>query len=118
MRQIYTRADPNVTTRVTVPVLWDTQTNTIVSNESYEIIRMFNSAFDDITGNRLDFWPEAERAEIEDVNDRIYNSLNNGVYRCGFAQTQGVYEAAVCELFETLDWLEARLQKKSLSDGR
>ena len=109
MRDIYTRADPKVSGRVTVPVLWDTQRETIVSNESSEIIRMFNSAFDGITGNKLDFWPEAQRAAIEDVNARIYDTLNNGVYKSGFATTQAAYEAAVRPLFDTLDWLEARL---------
>ena len=109
MRDIYTLADPKVSGRVTVPVLWDTQRETIVSNESSEIIRMFNSAFDGITGNKLDFWPEAQRAAIEDVNARIYDTLNNGVYKSGFATTQAAYEAAVRPLFDTLDWLEARL---------
>ena len=112
MRDIYTRADPKVSGRVTVPVLWDTQRETIVSNESSEIIRMFNSAFDGITGNKLDFWPEAQRAAIEDVNARIYDTLNNGVYKSGFATTQAAYEAAVRPLFDTLDWLEARLASR------
>ncbi len=109
MRDIYTRAEPKLSGRVTVPVLWDTQRETIVSNESSEIIRMFNSAFDGITGNKLDFWPEAQRAAIEAVNARIYDTLNNGVYKSGFATTQAAYEAAVRPLFDTLDWLEARL---------
>ena len=81
LHQVYTAARPGVTTRVTVPVLWDKRTGTIVSNESSEIIRMFNSAFDGITGNTLDFWPEEMRDEIEDVNERIYSTFNNGVYR-------------------------------------
>ncbi len=110
--EIYTRAQPDVTTRVTVPILWDKQTDTIVSNESSEIIRMFNSAFDGITGNKLDFWPEGMRAEIEAVNTRIYNTFNNGVYRCGFATTQAAYDAAVGPLFETMDWLEERLSTR------
>jgi putative glutathione S-transferase len=109
LRDIYLRADPNATTRVTVPVLWDKERETIVSNESAEIIRMFNSAFDHITGNTLDFWPESLRDAIAPVNDRIYDTLNNGVYKAGFASTQEAYEAAVRPLFETLDWLEARL---------
>ena len=113
MRDIYVKSDPAVTTRVTVPVLWDRQRKTIVSNESSEIIRMFNSAFNGATGNSDDYWPEALRAAIEPVNDRIYDTLNNGVYKSGFATTQKAYDAAVAPLFDSLDWLEARL-----SDGR
>jgi glutathionyl-hydroquinone reductase len=111
MHQIYTRAVPDVTTRVTVPVLWDKEQATIVSNESSEIIRMFNSAFDEITGNRDDFWPAELRTDIESVNERIYSTLNNGVYKCGFATSQSAYEAAVGPLFDTLDWLEDCLGK-------
>ena len=111
-REIYQRAQPDVTTRVTVPILWDKQTGTIVSNESSEIIRMFNSAFDGITGNTLDFWPDKMRDDIEMVNSRIYSTFNNGVYRCGFATTQAAYDDAVEALFETMDWLEARLSMK------
>ena len=107
--EVYTRVDPNITTRVTVPILFDKERNTIVSNESSEIIRMFNSAFDGITGNMADFWPTEIRDEIELVNDRIYNTLNNGVYKSGFATTQEAYDAAVNPLFDTLDWLEERL---------
>ena len=112
LREIYLKADPGVSGRVTVPVLWDRVRETIVSNESSEIIRMFNSAFDGITGNSLDFWPEARRDEIEAVNARIYDTLNNGVYKCGFATTQAAYDAAVAPLFETMDWLEARLSER------
>ncbi|MDF1727611.1 MAG: glutathione S-transferase family protein [Sulfitobacter sp.] len=108
-RDIYTKADPNFTGRVTVPILWDKKAETIVSNESSEIIRMLNSAFDEITGNDDDYWPENLRTEIEPVNERIYETLNNGVYKAGFATTQEAYEAAVYPLFETLDWLEERL---------
>jgi len=110
LRDIYTRADPGVSGRVTVPILWDKAQNTIVSNESSEIIRMFNSAFDGLTGNTVDYWPPELRADIEPVNERIYNTLNNGVYKCGFATTQAAYDAAVIELFDTLDWLENRLK--------
>lgn len=110
-RDIYTRADPKFTGRVTVPILWDTERNTIVSNESSEIIRMFNSAFDAVTGNTLDFWPAALQDDIAPVNDRIYTTLNNGVYKCGFATSQDAYDAAVVPLFETLDWIEDRLSK-------
>jgi glutathionyl-hydroquinone reductase len=95
--------------RVTVPVLWDTQSETIVSNESSEIIRMFNSAFDGITGDAGDFCPEALRGEIDAVNARTYRDLNNGVYRAGFARTQGAYEEAFDEVFACLDWMEERL---------
>mmetsp|Transcript_28335 Transcript_28335/g.52879 ORF Transcript_28335/g.52879 Transcript_28335/m.52879 type:complete len:329 (-) Transcript_28335:1007-1993(-) len=108
-RDIYTKADAGFSGRVTVPILWDTERETIVSNESSEIIRMFNSAFDGITGNSDDYWPEALRAEIAPVNDRIYDTLNNGVYKSGFATTQAAYDAAVHPLFDTLDWLEERL---------
>jgi len=107
--QVYTRVDPNVTTRVTVPILFDKERDTIVSNESSEIIRMFNSAFDGVTSNTADFWPMALRGEIEHVNARIYDTVNNGVYKAGFATTQSAYEAAVIPLFQSLDWLEERL---------
>jgi len=110
MKDLYLMADPDFNGVVTVPVLWDKQNNTIVSNESSEIIRMFNSAFNGLTGNTDDYYPEALRPEIDEVNDRIYNSLNNGVYRSGFATTQAAYESAVNELFETLDYLENRLE--------
>jgi putative glutathione S-transferase len=109
LRDIYTKTDPGVSGRVTVPILYDTQRGTIVSNESAEIIRMFNSAFDDLTGNRLDFWPEALRDGIEEVNARIYDTVNNGVYKAGFATTQAAYDAGVRPLFDTLDWLEDHL---------
>ncbi|MEX0329698.1 MAG: glutathione S-transferase family protein [Ruegeria sp.] len=107
--QIYTKADPTYSGRVTVPILWDKERETIVSNESSEIIRMFNSAFDGITGNTGDYWPEALRDDIEAVNTRIYSDVNNGVYKSGFATTQEAYDAAVNPLFDTLDWLEERL---------
>ena len=108
LREIYLKADPQISGRVTVPVLWDKVNETIVSNESSEIIRMFNSAFDGITGNTDDFWPEELREAIEPVNDRIYETLNNGAYRSGFATTQEAYDEAVGLLFDTLDWLEDR----------
>lgn len=110
-RDIYTKADPKISGRVTVPILWDKHRKTIVSNESSEIIRMFNSAFDEITGNTADFWPQDLRADIEPVNARIYDTLNNGVYKSGFATTQAAYDTAVTELFDTLDWLESRLSQ-------
>lgn len=104
--QVYQHADPGFSGRVTVPILWDLQRNTIVSNESSEIIRMFNSAFDAFAGNpEADFYPAPLRAEIDAVNERVYHTLNNGVYRSGFATSQDAYNAAVTELFETMDWL-------------
>ena len=108
-RDIYLKADPKVTCRVTVPILWDKRRETIVSNESSEIIRMFNSAFDGITGNTVDYWPAALRDAIEPVNARIYDTINNGVYRAGFATTQSAYEEAALALFDSLDWLDDRL---------
>lgn len=111
-RDIYIKADPMASGRVTVPILWDRQRETIVSNESSEIIRMLNSAFNDLTGDTQDFWPVALRDEIEDVNTRVYDAVNNGVYKSGFATTQEAYEAAVVPLFDSLDWLEDRLSKQ------
>ena len=117
MHQIYTKAKPDYTGRVTVPVLWDKQQGTIVSNESSEIIRMFNSAFNGLTGNELDFYPEDLRGRIDEVNERVYHTLNNGVYKCGFATTQEAYEEAFGELFDTLDWLEDILAKQAFLAG-
>ena len=112
MHQIYTAADSTYTGRVTVPVLWDKKTDTIVSNESSEIIRMLNSAFDNVGASPGDYYPENFRDEIDAVNARVYDTLNNGVYKSGFATTQLAYEEAVYPLFETLDWLEVRLSMK------
>lgn len=111
-RDIYLKADPQASGRVTVPILWDTQRETIVSNESSEIIRMLNSAFDGLTGNSDDFWPVALQDEIEAVNERVYDTVNNGVYKSGFATTQDAYDAAVGPLFDSLDWLEDRLSRQ------
>ncbi|THD72021.1 glutathione S-transferase family protein [Thalassobius vesicularis] len=111
LRDVYLKARPDMSGRVTVPVLWDTQTQTIVSNESAEIIRMFNSAFDGLTGDRQDFWPAPLRDRIEALNTRIYDTVNNGVYKAGFATTQSAYDAAVRPLFDSLDWLEAHLSQ-------
>jgi len=108
-RDIYLKAKPDMSGRVTVPILWDKQQNTIVSNESSEIIRMFNNAFDKITGNSQDYWPIQLRSAMEPINDRIYDTINNGVYKCGFATSQTAYDAAVGPLFDSLDWLEAHL---------
>ena len=109
LHQIYTRADPSYSGRVTVPVLWDKQEGTIVSNESSEIIRMLNTAFDEWGDASVDLFPAGFHEEIDAVNERVYASVNNGVYRAGFATTQDAYEEAVVPLFETLDWLEQRL---------
>ncbi|MGY5614047.1 glutathione S-transferase family protein [Vibrio brasiliensis] len=109
LHQIYTQAKADYTGRVTVPVLWDKKHNTIVSNESSEIIRMFNSEFNHITGNMDDYYPEHERALIDEWNAYIYPNVNNGVYRCGFATTQDAYEEAYEGLFASLDRLDAHL---------
>lgn len=110
--QIYLAADPSYTGRVTTPVLWDKRTRTIVNNESSEIIRMFNAAFDEVGARPGDYYPADLRGEIDTLNERIYESVNNGVYKAGFATTQAAYEDAVGPLFETLDWLEARLSQR------
>ncbi len=108
-RNIYTRADPTFTGRVTVPILWDKTNETIVSNESSEIIRMFNSAFNVITGNADDYWPEPQRDAIKTINSRVYDTVNNGVYKCGFATSQDAYDEAVQPLFDSLEWIEGIL---------
>lgn len=110
LHQRYTADDARYTGRVTVPVLWDKQEQRIVNNESAELIRIFNRAFDDLTGSTLDLCPEPLQAEIDSLNERIYPRVNNGVYRAGFASTQKAYEAAFDELFNELDWLEDRLR--------
>ncbi|CAH1579356.1 glutathione S-transferase family protein [Vibrio jasicida] len=109
MHQIYTQAKSDYTGRVTVPVLWDKKTNTIVSNESSEIIRMFNSEFNDLTDNNDDYYPEQLQSVIDQWNDYIYPNVNNGVYRCGFATTQEAYEEAFDSLFAALDKIDAHL---------
>lgn len=117
MYQVYTAAMPDYSGRVTVPVLWDKKTQTIVSNESPEIIRMFNSAFDNVGAKEGDLYPEALRTEIDELNERIYEPINNGVYKCGFATTQEAYEEALGPLFDTLDWLDKRLAKQRYLTG-
>jgi putative glutathione S-transferase len=118
LHQVYKHADANFSGRITVPVLWDLQRNTVVSNESSEIIRMLNSAFNEFAKYpQLDFHPEALRSEIDPINERIYRTLNNGVYRSGFARSQEVYDAAVTELFDTLDWLEDHLSTQRYLAG-
>ncbi len=119
LHQVYTKADPNYTGRVTVPILWDKNTGTIVNNESSEIIRMLNSAFNAYGKAEIDFYPEDLRAEIDTVNERVYHTVNNGVYKSGFATSQDAYEEAVTALFDSLDWLEERLSsQRYLAGGR
>ncbi|NZA26623.1 glutathione S-transferase family protein [Luteimonas sp. SJ-92] len=110
--QLYAKSDPGYTGRVTVPVLWDKQTGRIVSNESADIIRMFNSAFDGVGAASGDYHPPPLRGRIDQVNQRVYDNLNNGVYRAGFARSQEAYDEAVAEVFETLDWLEGLLSEQ------
>lgn len=112
MHQIYTANIRTYSGRCSVPVLWDRASGSIVSNESSEIIRMLNSEFDGLTGNTDNYYPEDLRGQIDEVNDRVYNTLNNGVYRSGFAQSQEAYEDAVTALFDTMDWLEERLSTR------
>ena len=117
LHEIYTRADAHYSGHATVPVLWDQHTQTIVNNELSEIIRMFNSAFDTVGARAGDYYPRDRRDEIDDLNARIYATVNNGVYKAGFATTQAAYEEAVAPLFETLDWLEEHLsQSRFLCD--
>jgi putative glutathione S-transferase len=117
LHEIYSRADTHYSGRASVPVLWDQHTQTIVNNESSEIIRMFNSAFDAVGAAPGDYYPRDKREEIDALNARIYDTLNNGVYKAGFATTQSAYEEAVTPLFETLDWLDDILsQSRFLCD--
>ena len=109
MYEIYRKADPNFNGLVTVPVLWDKQRETIVNNESSDIIRMLNSAFDAYGNADVDFYPQALREEIDAINEPIYNNINNGVYRAGFARNQQAYNLAYTQLFDTMDGLETRL---------
>ena len=119
LREFYVKARPDYTGRVSVPILWDREQNTIVNNESAEIIRMFNSAFDAVGAAQGDYYPEDLKAEIDALNARVYATVNNGVYRAGFATSQEAYEEAFNELFETLDELEARLSgQRFLCGGR
>ena len=117
IHQIYTAADPAYSGRATIPVLWDKQQGTIVSNESSEIIRMFNSAFDGVGARAGDYYPDAKRQEIDALNERIYDTVNNGVYKCGFARSQEAYEESLYPLFETLDVLEERLSGQRFLTG-
>ncbi len=115
--EIYLAVDPKFSGRVTVPVLWDKKRKTIVNNESSEIIRMFNSAFNALTGNAADFYPQALRAEIDRINDLVYPNINNGVYRAGFATTQDAYEEAFRGIFDALDQIEDILSQQRYLAG-
>ena len=117
LHQRYTADDAKYTGRVTVPVLWDKHEQRIINNESSELIRIFNDAFDDLTGSKLDLYPEPLRAEIDGLNERIYPAINNGVYRAGFATTQAAYETAFDEVFSELDYLEQRLGQQRYLTG-
>ncbi|MEC9246566.1 MAG: glutathione S-transferase family protein [Pseudomonadota bacterium] len=117
MHQIYTKADPGYSGRVTVPVLWDRKTETIVSNESAEIIRMLNGAFDEWGDASVDFYPEDLRSEIDSINALVYDNINNGVYKAGFATTQEAYEEAFGALFAALDQVEERLSRQRYLAG-
>lgn len=117
LREIYQKADPNVTTSVTVPVLWDKKTSSIVNNKSSEIIRIFNTSFNQLTGNSYDYYPKARKAEIEALNEKIYNAINNGVYQAGFARTQEAYDDAVTRLFSALDELDDLLENRNYLVG-
>ncbi len=117
MHQIYTKADPGYSGRVTVPVLWDKKTETIVSNESAEIIRMLNGAFDEWGDASVDLYPEDLRSEIDSINDVVYDNINNGVYKAGFATTQEAYEEAFGALFAALDQVEERLSRQRYLAG-
>lgn len=117
LHEVYTKAQSDYTGRVTVPILWDKKTNTMVSNESSEIIRMFNTAFDDLGAKPGHFYPDALQGEIDALNERIYDTVNNGVYKAGFATTQSAYAEAIGPLFESLDWLEDILSKSRYLTG-
>lgn len=115
--QLYVKAKPDYTGRVTVPTLWDRRRETIVTNESAEIIRMLNSAFDEVGAAEGDYYPQALREEIDRINARVYDTVNNGVYKAGFATTQAAYEQAVLPLFETLAWLDGLLAERRYLAG-
>ena len=117
LREVYQKADPKITTSVTVPILWDKKTNTIVNNESSEIIRMFNFSFNELTGDDKDFYPESKQEEIDLLNEKIYNSVNNGVYKTGFAKNQNAYDEAVGDLFDSLNELDEILENKVFLTG-
>jgi putative glutathione S-transferase len=112
LSEAYEATDPAFDARVTVPVLWDKETGTVVNNESGEVLRLLNSAFGDLADDAIDLYPEPLRDEIDAVNARVYDTVNNGVYKAGFTTSQEVYEREACALFDTLDWLEERLARR------
>ena len=118
MADIYVLGDPHYSGRASVPVLWDKKLRVVVNNESSEIIRMLNSAFDAFTDDRTDYYPVDVREEIDRINDLVYSTVNNGVYRAGFATTQSAYEEAARTLFATLDQIEGRLSRQRYLVGR
>lgn len=115
--QVYQKAQSNISSNVTVPILWDKKTNTIVSNESSDIVRIFNSAFNDLTKNTNDYYPILYRSEIDELNAEIYTNVNNGVYLCGFAKSQMAYDVAIKLMFKTLDKLNTHLEDKNFLVG-
>ncbi|RUO77345.1 glutathione S-transferase family protein [Idiomarina seosinensis] len=117
MYQLYLQADKNYSGRVTVPVLWDKKQGTIVNNESADIIRIFNSAFNELTGNDDDYYPDDLQQHIDEVNDWVYNDINNGVYKCGFATQQDAYEEAFEALFSALNRVEKILEQQPFLAG-
>jgi putative glutathione S-transferase len=117
LREIYTRADPDFTGRVTVPVLWDKERETVVNNESEEIMRMLDVAFDDLAERDVDLYPEGHQEEVDRLIDDVYDPINNGVYRAGFAGTQEAYESAVADLFDALDHYEELLDDRRYLAG-
>jgi putative glutathione S-transferase len=118
MADIYVLGDPHYSGRASVPVLWDKKLRVVVNNESSEIVRMLNSAFDAFTDDRTDYYPADVREEIDRINDLVYSTVNNGVYRAGFATTQSAYEEAARTLFATLDQIEGRLSRQRYLVGR
>ena len=119
LREVYVKADPEFTGRVTVPVLWDTQEGTIVNNESIEIMRMFATEFDDYGDDGVDLYPEGYREEVDRIIDDIYDSINNGVYRAGFADSQAAYDEAVTDVFDALDhWDDVLADQRYLAGDR
>ena len=115
--EIYVKAITDYSGRVTVPVLWDKETNSIVSNESSEIIRMFNSEFDEVGANTMNFYPKHLKTKINEINDKVYKNVNNGVYKAGFATSQSAYEKAIEPLFNTLNYIENILGKQKYLAG-
>ena len=117
LREVYQSVDPEISTTVTVPILYDKKLHRIVNNESSQIIRIFNESFNSLTGDKNDYYPEKHRAEIDQVNALVYDNINNGVYKTGFSKNQEVYEKSCSKLFQALDAIENRLEGKSFLVG-